>query len=73
MRGVTVDVQVGDGPTGSNPSIGQRLISFGEAWPIDAGAANVNYRRDLDPDHPTGEYGVWIDVPNYNEDVNVDV
>lgn len=72
-NGVTVEAQVGNGPTGSNMPIGQTRIAHGGSWDIVAANSNVNYRRDLDPDRPNGQFGDWIDVPNYGRDVDIDV
>jgi hypothetical protein len=67
-NGVNVLVHVGNNSNYDlNPSRGQQRVAFNGSWPMDCGEANLQYKRDLDPDHPNGQMTGWTDVPNFGD------
>jgi|GEM_PF-3965194 len=68
QNGVTVLVHTGNSlDFDGNPSRGEQRIGFNASWPIECGNLNVQYKRDLDPDNPTGQMGAWTNIPNFGD------
>lgn len=57
-----------------NPSLGIQMIPYDEAWQI-ISDVNVQWRREVDPDQPQGQWTQWNDVPVYVDPnvYNIDV
>jgi hypothetical protein len=66
--GINVLVHVGNNQDpNQNASKGQQNIPFNGTWPVDCGGDNLQYKRDLDPDHPDGQMTGWTEVPNFGD------
>jgi len=65
---VKVEARKGNaGNIESNPPVSgsPKTLQRDEDWVIRSNAEDVYYRRDTDPDHPTGEMSVWTHRPCY--------
>jgi hypothetical protein len=73
---VTIQVRVGNnGSCDQNAASGPYTIARGAAVTITTNGEDVCWRRDLDPDHPTGSWTQWnrqsVGSPTAHYDVNV--
>jgi hypothetical protein len=50
-----------------NPSLGTQVIQYDEVWPI-ISAVNLQWRREVDPPQPQGQWTQWYTVPVSHED-----
>jgi hypothetical protein len=72
--GIRTEVHVGNNQDPDlNASQGIRVVNLGDQWSITA-AENVQWRRDQDPNTPTGQWTEWnekayTDDANYNYDL----
>jgi hypothetical protein len=59
-NGVTIDVRVGNNANCElNTAQGQRTVPYNGQTTISGGTQSVCYRRDQNPDNPTGRWGSW--------------
>jgi hypothetical protein len=59
QSGVRTEVHKGNNQDANqNPSLGIRVVAYGDVWPITT-TENVQWRRELDPDAPTGQWAGW--------------
>jgi len=67
-KGVNIEVDFGDGDDSAvNPSRGIRQIAYQADWRV-LTAANLRYRRDLNPDNPDGQMTGWTIVQDLGAD-----
>ena len=67
-KGVNIEVDFGDGADSAvNPSRGIRQIAYQADWRV-LTAANLRYRRDLNPDNPDGQMTGWTIVQDLGAD-----
>lgn len=67
-KGVNIEIHFGDsaGPH-VTPSTQIRQIAYQADWRVHT-AANLRYRRDLNPDNPDGQMTGWTPVPDLGAD-----
>ena len=67
-KGVNIEVDFADrADSPVNPSSRIRQIAYQADWRVH-GAANLRYRRDLNPDNPDGQMTGWTTVQDLGAD-----
>jgi len=62
---VNVEVRRGnEKDCAQNATFETKKLGRNDEWPVPAPDVDVCYRRDLDPDHPNGQWAGWHRVPH---------
>ena len=71
---LSVDIRVGPSQNcDQNGAQAPLSIPRGSSSAVEVGTQNLCYRRDLNPDQPTGTWTNWVYIPNFGHDDSVTV